>query len=313
MEEQFALICNEYKENNIALNATGGTKSMVIAGNNIFRKNGKAIFYLEAKTNKVSFLYQLEDGSYIPDIELESEITLKTYLASYGVKSESTFTHISHTKLNAMVAAFINGYNTFNPYVYKLNWYGGKIKDYKAELTKEDLSDPNFIKLLTQLAQADKGKGVVGFDGCCIDYKGHKDKFFANGGWFEEFVYTKLKSNPNVKDIQCGLHVDNDIYSDGYQDDYNRNELDVVFIAKDKLHIIECKTSQVSVAEGAKILYKLEVLKKYGGTMTKTCLLSYDKVPSAVRKRAKAAGIHIISAFELKDLDKHIMKWIGER
>ena len=47
--------------------------------------------------------------------------------------------------------------------------------------------------------------------------------------------------------------------------------------------------------------------------MTKTCLLAYEKVPPVVKKRAKAAGIHIISAYDLQEFDKHIKKWIEAR
>lgn len=314
LEEQYTAICEEFKNENIALNATGGNKAMVIAGNNVFRKYHKAVFYLDAKSNQVSFLYQTENGDYPADLSLKSEITLKTYLNAYGVGSQTSFLNINMTKLNAMIAAFINGYNTFNPYVYKLNWYGSRVQNFKSELKDEDLHDHNFVKLLNELNKADKNKGIVLFNGKEIDYKNADNKFFVNGGWFEEFAFSKLKDNPLIRDIQCGLHVNNDIYGNEYlNDDFNRNELDVVFIAKDKLHIIECKTSQVTSGEGARIIYKLEALKKYGGSMTKTCLLSYEKVPQVVKQRAKAAGVKIISGYDLKEFDKHINKWIGER
>lgn len=314
LEKYFTLLCEENKNKNIALNATGGTKSMVIAGNNIFRKYDKAVFYLEAKNNRIFFLYQSTDGSYFHDFELDSEITLETYLAAYGIRANPTITNINPSRLNAMIAVFINGYNTFHPYVYKLNWYSNRMKNFRAELLPDDLTDANFMNLLKQLSTADKNKGIVKFDGKVIDYKNHDEKFFTNGGWFEEFAYMRLKENTSVKDIQCGLHVNNDIYGNEYlNDDFNRNELDVAFIAKDKLHIIECKTSQISANEGAKYIYKLEALKKYGGSMTKTCLVSYEKVPSAVKQRAKSAGVHIISGFDLKEFDKHIAKWIEAR
>ncbi len=314
LEKYFTLLCEENKNKNIALNATGGAKSMVVAGNNIFRKYGKAVFYLEAKNNRILFLYQSADGSYFPNIELDAEITLETYLAAYGVNSTTTPTYINQAKLNTMISAFINGYNTFNPYVYKLNWYANRIKEFKSELSDADLQDHTFIKLLTLLSQANKNQGIIKFNGKSIDYKSHQNKFFTNGGWFEKFAYSRLKENKDIKDIQCGLHVDNDIYGSEYQsDDFSKNELDVVFIARDKLHIIECKSGQISSDEGAKIIYKLEALKKYGGSMTKVCLLAYTKVPSSVKQRAKAAGIHIISAYDLKEFDKHIAKWIEAR
>lgn len=314
LEKHFTLICEENKDKNIALNATGGTKAMVIASNNVFRKYHKAVFYLEARYNCISFLYHSKEGNYFPDFDLDSEITLETYLAAYGIRTNPTITNINPTRLNAMIAAFINGYNTFHPYVYKLNWYSNRMKNFKAELLPDDLTDTKFMNLLNQLSTADKNKGIIKFDGKVIDYKNHDEKFFANGGWFEEFAYMRLKENTSVKDIQCGLHVNNDIYGNEYlNEDFNRNELDVAFIAKDKLHIIECKTSQMSANEGAKYIYKLEALKKYGGSMTKTCLVSYEKVPYVVKQRAKAAGVHIISGFDLKEFDKHIAKWIEAR
>lgn len=94
----------------------------------------------------------------------------------------------------------------------------------------------------------------------------------------------------------------------------HKNEFDVAFMAKNKLHIIECKTMIMDREEGIKaedILYKLETLKDYGGLLAKKCLVSYFEVPKYVKNRASFLNIEIIHGEDVQRLKLKIQEWVG--
>src|SRR5690625_6892340 len=56
MQEQLMAMVESEPKEEIALNATGGTKWMAIAAQEVFRMNGSTVFYVKAKDDKVLFL-----------------------------------------------------------------------------------------------------------------------------------------------------------------------------------------------------------------------------------------------------------------
>lgn len=162
---------------------------------------------------------------------------------------------------------------------------------------------------------------LINYDGQQINFKNKEIKTFLNGGWLEDYTYFQLKEISNIEDLACGVDVANPKFKLG-KNEYssenkgNKNEFDIVFMAKNKLHIIECKTQLMDKSGGIKaedILYKLETLKDYGGLMTKKCLVSYFEVPEPVKNRASFLNIEIIQGKDLQRLKSKIQEWIGKR
>ena len=188
---------------------------------------------------------------------------------------------------------------------------------YKSEYTKDNKKIGKLDELLLGLDY----QGLLNYDGQTIDFKNREIKTFLNGGWLEDYTYFQLKEIANIEDIACGADVANPKFKLG-KNEYssenkgNKNEFDIVFMAKNKLHIIECKTQLMDKNGGIKaddILYKLETLKDYGGLMTKKCLVSYFEVPEQVKNRANFLNIEIIQGKDLQRLKSKIQEWIGKR
>lgn len=98
------------------------------------------------------------------------------------------------------------------------------------------------------------------------------------------------------------------------------NELDLVFIASNRLYIVECKTGKMTekdFASGsepvASIIYKADSLgDRVGGIFTISMLCSLEQLPPAHARRAATPGVKIVAGQNIKNLRKIIIEWINE-
>jgi len=102
----------------------------------------------------------------------------------------------------------------------------------------------------------------------------------------------------------------------------DKNEIDVAFLYRNTLHLIECKTA--NLAQGGKgddnkateALYKMESLLKLGGIRTRGMVVDYRGQLSSSEadlQRAQEAGIAIVSGAALKDLKGAISRlWLSK-
>jgi len=304
-------IAKKYQKENIALNVTGGNKLLSIAAYQAFSLYEKNIFYVDTKNKKITFLTKDDSGGFIKDLILDSKGQIDLYLAAYGIKSIQDDYEVNNKYLNEMVDCFITSFDKYNQFLPKINTYASHIENFKSKLTDEDLDNEDFNYLLMRLKNVNKGKGIIGYQDGVIDFRDPKTRFFMNGGWLEDFIYKKLQDIKFVSDVRCGLKVDNDL--ENQNDEIFDNELDVAFIANNKLHIIECKAGKMTVDIGNKAIDKLNNLKRYGGVMTKACFISYSDVPTKVKKKAKSMNIEIISGRALKKSKDILEAWIIKR
>ena len=113
------------------------------------------------------------------------------------------------------------------------------------------------------------------------------------GGWFEEYVYQKLKYEKHIAEENIALNVE-------IKKGNDNNELDVVYVdAQNQLHIVECKT----VAKSDLLndtLYKQQAIKSKFGLTVKSHLYINDTVAKDSHlNRAKAFDIEIVDREKL--------------
>ena len=319
MEEEIFKLVEEYENESIALNVTGGTKLMSIAAENAFRALGKPIFYIDTDSNHILFISKNEEQKWLPNLEMKAKNKIDIYLSAYGSTVLSTQNPIEREKYLPAIEPFIKNYDNYTQVIPLLNLHAtlSQSNGYKSEYTKDNKKIGKLDELLLGLDY----QGLLNYDGQTIDFKNREIKTFLNGGWLEDYTYFQLKEIANIEDIACGADVANPKFKLG-KNEYssenkgNKNEFDIVFMAKNKLHIIECKTQLMDKNGGIKaddILYKLETLKDYGGLMTKKCLVSYFEVPEQVKNRANFLNIEIIQGKDLQRLKSKIQEWIGKR
>ena len=320
MEHQLIDLVSKYENENIALNVTGGTKLMAISAQQVFSMKNKPIFYLDTDENRIIFISKKENNEIIPTQTLKAKNELDIYFSSYGFKLIKKYTEINED-LEHISEGFIKHYDNCKNDLPLLNKYASlSEKDgFKVIIEKAERNINSFADLLFDLSD----NNVIQYnqDNHSVNFKNKKHKEFLNGVWLEEYAYKTIKEINAIDDIAFSVDVGNHKYQLNkseydIQNKGNKNEFDIAFIAKNKLHIIECKTQKLERGNGIKaedILYKLETLKDYGGLMTKKCLVTYFEVPKSVQNRAKELRIEIIQGKDLQRLKTKIQEWIAKK
>ena len=316
MENCFIELIDQYEGQDIALNVTGGTKLMAIVAQNTFAMGGKPIFYVDSDNNQILFISRDEKGQSIPNKMLNCQIDLKTYLSAYGMVYKSAKQPMASERLLINLEPFIKQYDKYKDDIPLLNSYAAESQKsgFKVDFKHHK------VKSLVTLFEELHDKDLLDFDHNRIDFRDIVHKDLLNGIWLEEITYKAIENIKSIQDKALSLEVGNSSYDQNknqyaLQNQGNQNEFDIAFMAKNRLHIIECKTQMMNKEGGIKsedILYKLEALKNYGGLMTKKGLVSYFEVPESVKNRAKELHIEIIQGKELQRLREKIANWIGK-
>lgn len=318
MESLFIDLLTHYESQNIALNVTGGTKLMAIVAQSIFSMAGKPIFYIDSDNNKILFINHDKDNQSIPNKTLNCNIDLKTYIESYGMTFKTKKEPLASERLLTNLEPFVKNYEKYKDNIPLLNFYASESEysNFKTALSSKHKNIKSLITLFEELHHKD----LLDFDHDTIDFRDKTHKELLNGIWLEELTYKAIENIKSIQDKAMSVEVGNSSYNQkknqyAPENQGNQNEFDIAFIAKNRLHIIECKTQKMNKEEGIKpedILYKLEALKTYGGLMTKKCLVSYFEVPESVKNRAKELRIEIIQGKDLQRLREKIANWIGK-
>lgn len=148
-----------------------------------------------------------------------------------------------------------------------------------------------------------------------ITFASEHARFFACGGWLEDYVYNivqKLIITKVIQDYWRNMKI-----KFHYRE--KPNEIDVAFLAHNQLYIIECKTGKFNydgLEKGLKTLRKLNYIRKGSGLNAKTMYVSYLKIDESHNSEmfylAKELGIEIVSAENLKSLESCIKEWISK-
>lgn len=119
---------------------------------------------------------------------------------------------------------------------------------------------------------------------------------YITGGWFEEYVYQKLKMDLDLADSKIWLNVK-------VQKDDAKNELDIVYIKDNALNIIECKSfinedAQVELLNNT--LYKVRALESQFGLSAKSYLYTKSSIKKqSIINRAELFGIEIVDGSKI--------------
>ncbi len=137
-------------------------------------------------------------------------------------------------------------------------------------------------------------------------------RFFVNGGWLEEHVYSLLfnlrKEVPTIQDVARNIRFLWDEVGNPKED--VENEIDVAFLADNRLYLIECKTKKYD-NDANDVLYKLGILRdNLGGREARAMFISYQKLTDKTRRRAAELNIQVYELAEIKRLEETLKCWI---
>lgn len=298
-------------KNTHVLNATGGTKVMSIAAYKAFMDHGIDIFYINHSNNEVIWLNPDNKHNYTLDTALTTNQVLQVHGAEVTGKGKIEIDRKDIELADQIIRKYRCQMSCLHRIAGRAEQNKGKKEPKPVYLSQEDKSNNELMSILH--AFSDYGKLAI--NGRKVTFPNEKARKFTHGQWLEQWVYDHVKrleqDRNGIKDVQWNVNIIRQT-RDGKK---VGNELDVVFLYKNRLHIIECKAKKFGKKKpGANpndALYKLDTLKELlGGLNARAMLVSYQDINDNTHQRAGDLNITICDGDKLKDFRDHLEKFI---
>lgn len=323
LSDAFLNYLAEHADEAIALNVTGGNKLMAVAAQEVFRSAGKPVFYVNVETDEVLVIGDAS-GEKATSQPLRAKLKVHEMLRAHGYTVTAQKQPQITRELRDLTARLVDHVASAGRALGAINALARSVRDVpglKAELTPAQFDSRALMDIVALFADAD----VLRQTGHVIQFKDEAARFFVNGGWLEAHVFEALQSlraqYDGLSDVAMGVRVG--FASKAKDQARDKNEIDVAFLYRNTLHLIECKTANLAQSgkgddnKATEALYKMESLLKLGGLRTRGMVVDYRGQLSqseADRQRAAEAGIAIVSGAQLKDLKGTISRlWLTKR
>lgn len=319
LSDAFLSYLAEHADENIALNVTGGTKLMAVAAQEVFRSAGKPVFYVNLESDEVLVI-----GEKASSRPLRAKLKVHEMLSAHGYRVSTQQQPQIGRELRDLTARLIDHVVGAGRALGALNALARAARDnqLRAELSPSQQDSRALGEIVALFAAA----GLLHQHGSALIFKSEESRAFANGGWLEAHVFEALQSLRSqvegLSDVAMGVRIS---FAGGTAKPQgnDRNEIDVAFLYRNTLHLIECKTANLAQAghaddsKATEAIYKMESLLKLGGLRTRGMVVDYRgelAKSEANQKRAAEAGIAIVSGAQLKDFKGAISRlWLSAR
>jgi len=297
-------VAERYEKDRVALNVTGGTKLMALAAHSVATTAEWEVFYVDLDTDEAITLGEEQRRK-----RLNSKLRLPHYLRAYGYSVPGEFrSSWSDSCVVELAQTLVVQTGSLQRAVARLNAIAKRAEDnnrLREGLEPGQLDEYGFEALLRHFETA----GVLVLKGNDVEFASEAHRALAKGGWLEQHVFrvvTSLADDLGIRDKAMNLCVTD---RDGV-----KNELDVAFIARNRLFVIECKTGRLEGLRAEKAndaLFKLaEICRRVGGLGTRAMLVSYRALEDAEVRLARALGVELVHGSELIRLDEKLKRWV---
>jgi hypothetical protein len=306
MRIQLMDLLGPYKPSEIALNVTGGTKWMAITAQEIFRENSSMVFYVDIASGQVLFL-----DSQIAPHPLAKNVRLGAYLNAYGYELKDSKIQVKGLTdiQRELYQVLITNVAEWSGAIGQLNALASSASD-NASRSASLASLPHRDPYLSKLLNACEFAGLLSVSQNTLKFTSEETRFEANGGWLENYINSKLNELKTEQVLQDSPYPNVKVVKGKTE-----NEVDIAFMANNRLHIIECKTKRLAGKNvggvGTEALYKLDSISALGGLGTKAMLVTYRPLNQYDSQRARELNIKVVQAHELNNLKSHLREWIS--
>jgi len=308
VRDQVRLVLVGRGPNDVALNLSGASGPMGIGAYEAFRGADRPVFYVHPDRNQIVWVHP-EGGVSQP---LEGRMTLEGFLRAHGASVQENADVSMPRGLRALTRELVSGVERLAKPMASLNWFAYHVDDDRCTLPL----DSGYQKWgdLQNLIDRFASFGLVERRGDRLRFPEEGARRYVNGGWLEDHVSTCLDQVRTefsfIQDMATGLEYIrlNDTTS-------IKNELDVAFLAGNRLHIIECKTKRFQCtlnpdAPGADALYKLDAVRQQlGGRQARVLFVSYQPLLDSHRQRAADMGIRLCVGREIHYIAELLREW----
>ena len=302
LENTLMDIAAQREGQSIALNVTGGNKLMALAAQAVAQAAGWPAFYVDVDTDQVVWLDKTR-----PAQALTQQLRLRHYLRGYGVTlAEGIERPQPNPAWQTLMDDLVLNVGALSEPIGQLNYLAQEARTaLRIQLSARQLDSRSLEALLRKFEQAQ----LLQVKGSSLQFPSEAARCFANGGWIEHHVYQtvcQVTGPLAIRDKAANLQVQ-DING-------QPNEMDVAFLARNRLFVIECKTSRMDNPEDLKAndtLYKLsENCRRIGGLGTRGMLATYRPLREAELRLAKALQIEVVSGASLARLGEKLKQWV---
>ena len=295
----------------IALNATGGTKPMSIAAYETFRAYDLPIFYVHPEQDRLFWLHPAAQQA----VDLANRVRLQDFLAAHGAGIDAAQYDAVPPRLQRLTDWLVDQSSHIQKALSTLNWLAASAKGglRSRALERHQLEDGDLAHLIQRFA----ANRLLELEEDRLRFPDEAARFYVNGGWLEEHVYTVLRDLRRAELTQIqDLARSIDIHGETTRGDRVRNEIDVACLAENRLYIIECKTRKWdgddAAASGANALYRLDTLSDLlGGLQARSMLVSYRDLPPYDQRRAANLRVAVCAGSRLRELRTVLHDWMS--
>ncbi|MDX9708203.1 MAG: DUF1887 family CARF protein [Trichloromonas sp.] len=299
-------------EGEVVLNATGGTKIMSLGALDVFREEGLASLYVDSENGQ--FIRLGPGGTEVSPIPANI-FSVNDYVTAVGFEVIGKSLPQVNALHQAYVRFLLENAERMQSAQAKLNYFASQISQGQPwrgdsfNLNATDLKNKRFVELAQYCHEA----GFVQFSERERRLVFHSQPGWdlIRGGWLEMYlapILKNLKKEGLVTDFAINLEV---LSPKGV-----KNEMDAVFTAKNRLHIIECKSGRMTggrVNRADTVVYKLDNLRDLiGGDYGKAMLVTYWPISEADRKRLGDNGMQIAEGVKLLDMEHRLRTWASK-
>ena len=306
LEDALIAVASAREGQSIALNVTGGTKLMALAAQSVAQAYCWPVFYVDVDTDEVIWL-----GKGSLRHKLNQQLRLTHYLRGYGITLKNGVERPQpNQRHNDLLQTLTTQVGSLEQPLSLLNWLGQQAEDRRTlciKLEPYQLDSRSLESLIRNFTDAE----VLHLENGILTFQNESERTFAKGGWLEHYVYRAVANATGelgIRDKAANLFV---------TDASNvNNELDIAFMARNRLFVIECKTARMDKPEAPKAndtLFKLsEICRRVGGLGTRGMLASYRPLRESEKKLAKALNIELVCGQELARLNERLKNWVRQ-
>ena len=275
-----------------SINITCGTKIMSIISSISAIQNGVEVFYIKAlkKNMKVIFPFSRKRDQF-----LKPKLSVKQYLEAHGRRIKKCDNKFDEINKMSSLTRFISSNSWVQQLLLEVRQDNHR-HGISYGKTYEAINNGNFINLTFP------NKDIRGRQISVKLTFGSKEKTkmlnilndnYLYGGWFEHFVFTKIKNC--VDDVLMNVELKSN------NPEHPLNEIDILATKENRIHIISCKTMlKLTKYSGYELLAYKDLA---GGLFAQVYLATTTKPTSHQQERLDLFNIDTVFSVNLKDFN----------
>lgn len=288
------------------LNATAADVPCLLAASEIFRQHGWPIFYVDPWQDT---LHWAAGRPGTPPLDLPNRLRIPDFLRVYGSEIEGPLQRqVLPDDVQTLCRDWIRLAQSSPSSLRRMNVlaYEAGQPERQRPLSRQDLGDSTLQHMIDGLL----GLGYARIHEGRLTFRTEEARSFANGIWFENWVFTELhalrEQIPDIQDLALGVSIMREVGEESV-----RNEFDVMVLAANRLFLIECKTKVLgNDNKGTEALYKLDALTELmGGFPARAAICSFLPITDGDRLRAHDMGIEVFDG-QFNQLPERLRTWI---